>query len=479
MISGPVVGWVVDVQRDFMDPPSAGGRLYVHDLFDPTDVGATQALPAIARTVEWLRAHAAALVYTGDWHAMGDREIDPVAPDATRGTYPPHCMGLSPDPVERLGAALVPSVAPDPTTVVVLGRDADADEARAAATAAAVARRPVFVQKREFSVFDGNAGADAFVRALVAEVAGASGDAPTFVVCGVAADVCVRQAVDGLLARGHRVVVVRDAMWGLGLEPLDRLLTEWQARGAGVTTSALLARQREPSAVAIARRDFGATLGRHAKWARTGKRVSPHPDQAHVEVGDEEVRAREHDRACRGTGSRRPRVMALGAIEHETDAGGVLRARCASPGVAEGERTAAREQDAVGVSLLCGDVAVRAAVLGEVRPRRDARPGRDGHAPGRGRFRRIALRPHRERDATGGGREGDGHGDDEGWGLTHPLKVVSDLVGDGEHPCARPREGTQRTTPRQSLKRLAGCRAAVWRSRYGATSEPSRPHATT
>ncbi|GJG86666.1 hypothetical protein tb265_18470 [Gemmatimonadetes bacterium T265] len=236
MSARPVVGWVVDMQRDFMDPPSAGGRLYVHDLFDPADVGATQALPAIERTVAWLRAHADALVYTGDWHAPDDREIDAVAPDATRGTYPPHCMGLSLDPAERAGAALLPTIAPDAEAVVVLGRDATAADARTAAAAAA-AGRPVFIHKREFSVFDGNPGADAFVAALAADVAARAGAAPTFVVCGVAADVCVRQAVDGLLARGHAVVVVRDATWGLGLERLDAMLARWAAAGARAVTS--------------------------------------------------------------------------------------------------------------------------------------------------------------------------------------------------------------------------------------------------
>lgn len=234
--SHPVIGWVVDVQRDFMDPPSAGGRLYVHDLFDPADPGAVGALPAIERTVAWLRAHADALVYTGDWHADTDPEIDAVAPDATRGTYPPHCMGLSADPAERAGAAILPSVAPDVATTVVLGRDAGAEDARVAA-AAAVAGRPVFIHKREFSVFDGNPAAGAFVDALAADVAGRAGAPPTFVVCGVAADVCVRQAVEGLLARGHAVLVVRDATWGLGLEPLDAMLARWGAAGARATTS--------------------------------------------------------------------------------------------------------------------------------------------------------------------------------------------------------------------------------------------------
>lgn len=238
----PHVGWVVDVQYDFMTPPERGGRLYVHDLFDAADPGAERVLPAIARLVAWMRRACDAVIYTGDWHAPGDREIDPVAPDAARGTYPPHCMGLSDDPAERAGAALIPAVDPGPG-VLVLERDATDAQAVAAAGEAAVGR-PVFVHKREFSVFDGNPGAGAFVTAL-AEALGGGGVAPAFagpefIVGGVAADVCVRQAVDGLLARGHRVAVVRDATWGLGLEPLDALLARWAAAGARVVTVAEL-----------------------------------------------------------------------------------------------------------------------------------------------------------------------------------------------------------------------------------------------
>ncbi len=234
------VGWVVDVQRDFMDPPSRGGRLYVRDLFDPSDPGAEAARGTIAAAAAWMRAACDAVVFTGDWHAATDREIDAVAPDPSRGTYPPHCMGLSDDPAERAGAALIPEVDPGPGALV-LGRDAGGDEARAAAEAAA-GGRPVFVHKREFSVFDGNPGADAFVAALAAAVAARRGGAPPeFVVCGVAADVCVRHAVDGLLARGHRVAVVRDATWGLGLEPLGALLAGWAAAGARLVTAGELA----------------------------------------------------------------------------------------------------------------------------------------------------------------------------------------------------------------------------------------------
>lgn len=232
-VRGPIVGWVVDVQVDFMVPAEQGGRLYVRELSSATDVGATQVLPAIARTVAWLRERAAVLVFTGDWHRDDDAEIDAASPDFAT-TYPPHCMGASADASLRGGAALLPEVAPDDP--LVLDRDADAAEGARVAREALATRRPVFIHKSRFSVFEGNAGTDAFVRTLAERLG-----TPEFVACGVARDVCVTQAVDGLQDRGHHVTVVRDATWGLGLEAEPATLARWEARGARLVTSAALA----------------------------------------------------------------------------------------------------------------------------------------------------------------------------------------------------------------------------------------------
>ncbi|HMN10338.1 MAG TPA: cysteine hydrolase family protein [Gemmatimonadaceae bacterium] len=229
----PRIGWVVDVQHDFMRPE---GRLYVRNLFDASDAGAVQATPAIVRTVEWMRAACDVVVYTGDWHAYGDREIDTVAPDPTKGTYHPHCMGMSEDPEEARGASLIAEVDPG-RDVHVLPRDASEAHAREVARRALAERRAVFVQKHEFSVFEGNAGADAFVAAL----RDALGGAPEFFVCGVATDVCVKMAVDGLLDREAVVAVVQDATWSLGLLGPADTFDLWASRGATLTRSADLA----------------------------------------------------------------------------------------------------------------------------------------------------------------------------------------------------------------------------------------------
>ena len=226
-----LVGWIVDVQEDFMNP---SGRLYVRDLFDGMDPGAAEVIPALEAATAWMRANCDVIVYTGDWHGLEDEEIDPVAPDPARGTYPPHCMGRSPDAGERAGAEVIAQIRPrDP---VVLAHGATEEDAARVAHRAVAQRRPVFVRKTRFNVFEGNRACEAFVRSL----AEALGEALEFVVIGVARDVCMTQAVDGLQARGYAVTAVRDATWGLGLEPEEDTLARWARRGRVVTLAELV-----------------------------------------------------------------------------------------------------------------------------------------------------------------------------------------------------------------------------------------------
>jgi nicotinamidase-related amidase len=216
------IGWVVDAQNDFMRP---GGRLYVRDLFHEGDPGAVLIVPALVRSVEWMRRHCRLVVFTGDWHGPEDPEIDPTHPDPARGTYPPHCMGRSMDPEERKGAAIISEVAPE--RPVVIAADAPPAHALPALREAVASARSLILHKTRFDVFLGNTAAEALLDALDCELGGQM----EFFVVGVARDVCVTQAVDGLQARGRRVTAIRDAIWGLGLEPEGETLARWSARG--------------------------------------------------------------------------------------------------------------------------------------------------------------------------------------------------------------------------------------------------------
>ena len=213
---------------------SPDGRLYVKDLGDEADRGAVQIVPTLERAVAWMHGHCDLVVFTGDWHAAGDEEIDAEAPDPLVGTYPPHCMGRSEDGEERKGAEVIPEIRPaDP---LILPIDADAGLARDVATRAAADRRPVFIRKNRFDVFTGNPSTEVFLEALES----ALGARPELVVIGVARDVCVTQAVDGMQFRDYKVTTLSDGTWGLGLEPEATTLARWAQKGRVTTLAALM-----------------------------------------------------------------------------------------------------------------------------------------------------------------------------------------------------------------------------------------------
>jgi nicotinamidase/pyrazinamidase len=209
-----IVFWDVDTQFDFMVPPHAGGKLYVKNLHDDTDPGAVQVVPALERLSAYARHNGILRVATGDWHALDHREIDAENPDF-RSTYPPHCMADEP------GSEKIPETwLRDP---VVIPLRAEAETAREAVRQAEANGRDIFLQKEEFSCFTGNPATAALIEELAADA---------FVVYGVALDVCVKAAVEGMLERGEAVWLVEDATWGLGVEDGAALLERWEERGA-------------------------------------------------------------------------------------------------------------------------------------------------------------------------------------------------------------------------------------------------------
>jgi nicotinamidase/pyrazinamidase len=223
-----LVFWDVDTQFDFMTPPESGGKLYVKDPADPSDPGAVQIVPALRTLSEYAREHGVLRVATGDWHTLEHREIDAENPDF-RDTFPPHCMAG-----ER-GSEKIPETAlRDP---VVIPLRAEPEMAREAVRRARAEGRDIFLHKEEFSCFAGNPATDALLQAL---------DAEAIVVYGVALDVCVRHAVDGMLDRGKRVYLVEDATWGLGLEPREALLGAWAGRGVRLVSTAQVTAEFPP-----------------------------------------------------------------------------------------------------------------------------------------------------------------------------------------------------------------------------------------
>jgi len=206
------------MQRDFVLP---GGRLYVP--------GAEKLLANIRRLTDAAREGHVFLVSSGDFHAPDDPEFK---------TFPPHCVKGMP------GSELVPEALAEKVARVP-------NEESAKLPADLSKYQQVLLEKQTLDVFQ-TCHADELVERL--------GKEPEFVVFGVVTEYCVSCAVKGLLQRGRRVAVVRDAIETLKPEEGSKVAEEWQRLGAKLTTTnqalaALNLEQRRFTASGISSRE--------------------------------------------------------------------------------------------------------------------------------------------------------------------------------------------------------------------------------
>ena len=190
-----IVFWEVDAQADFILP---GGKLYVP--------GAEKIIPNIKHLVDAASETQTLLVSSGDAHPEVDPEFK---------IFPPHCLRDSP------GAEIIPEgmlprsyVVPNSASFALPPRILDFQQ--------------IVLQKQTFDVFD-NPQTDEIVKRL--------GTESEFVVFGVVTEFCVRCAAKGLLARGHKVAVVQDAIETLKPEEGRHTLDELKALGARLITT--------------------------------------------------------------------------------------------------------------------------------------------------------------------------------------------------------------------------------------------------
>jgi nicotinamidase/pyrazinamidase len=200
MLSRTVVFWEVDAQADFMLP---GGKLYVP--------GAEKLLPNIRRLTDAARQGRVFLVSHGCYHTKDDPEF---------AIFPPHCVQGTP------GANLVPEALTEKVVTV---------PNQAASLPPDLSRyQQILLEKQTLNIFESR-HADELVERLGPNV--------EFVVFGVVTEFCVRFAAKGLLERGRRVSVVRDAIETLNSEDGKRAVAELQALGATfITTEQALSR---------------------------------------------------------------------------------------------------------------------------------------------------------------------------------------------------------------------------------------------
>src|SRR5579863_9579191 len=211
MASRRIVFWEVDAQADFMLP---GGKLYVP--------GAEKIVPNIERLVKAAIDTGTLLVSSGDAHPEGDPEFE---------RFPPHCLRGTP------GARIIPEgLAPNFGTI-------PNDPSRPLPKHILSFPQIVF-EKQTLDVFD-NPHATELVALLPADT--------QYIVFGVVTEYCVRCAAKGLLERGRKVAIVKDAIETLSPDAGRAALDELQSLGARlITTDEALAEVRAPASVANA-----------------------------------------------------------------------------------------------------------------------------------------------------------------------------------------------------------------------------------
>ena len=195
MVSRNFIFWEVDVQRDFVLP---GGRLYVP--------GAEKLLPNIRRLTDAVRQGEVFLVSHGCFHTPDDPEFK---------IFPPHCVKGTP------GAELVPEALTNK-----VARVENTDEAKLPVDLSQY--QQILLEKQTLNIFESRY-ADELLRRL--------GNQAEFVVFGVVTEYCVSFAAKGLLERGRRVAVVKDAIETLKKEDGESTVAELQRLGARLITT--------------------------------------------------------------------------------------------------------------------------------------------------------------------------------------------------------------------------------------------------
>lgn len=194
-----LIFWDVDTQRDFIEP---GGKLYVP--------GAETIVGNLERLTRWAQQNRILVVASMDAHLPGDEEFQ---------QYPPHCLAGTPGQ-EKIPATRLPRQAVVPNRPAPLPAKLDDYD-------------QIIVEKQHLDVFT-----NPNLEALLARLGRERG----IVLYGVVTEICVARAARGLLDRGYRIALVRDAVYHLE-EAQGRATAEEVVRRGGrvVTTDDVLA----------------------------------------------------------------------------------------------------------------------------------------------------------------------------------------------------------------------------------------------
>jgi nicotinamidase/pyrazinamidase len=190
MHKNKVVFWEVDLQEDFMLP---GGKLYVS--------GAEKIIPNIMRLVDQARSGRVLLISSACRHLPDDPEFK---------VFPPHCVRGTP------GERIIPEgLTQKPYSIP--------NDGNARLPSSIFENQQLILEKQTLDVF-GNPHTETIVNRL--------GKDTEYLVFGVVVEHCVYLAAKGLLDRGHKVSIVKDAVETLKGADGQRSLDELRSIGA-------------------------------------------------------------------------------------------------------------------------------------------------------------------------------------------------------------------------------------------------------
>ena len=183
----------IDTQFDFMNP---NGALYVPDAEDIID--------NIKRLFDYAKEHKIKILSSTDAHQVDDPEFK---------LFPPHCIKDTPG-----NQKIEASTCKD--NIIIENIEQDITESM-------LDHEQLIVESQTFDIFE-SINTDEIVKKL---------DAHNYVVFGVAADYCVKEAVLGLLKYGYNVSLVTDATKAITKEGKEEALKEMKDAGAVFTTT--------------------------------------------------------------------------------------------------------------------------------------------------------------------------------------------------------------------------------------------------
>jgi len=196
-----VIYWVVDVQNDFMKPD---GALAVKD--------ADTIVENLKNKYNDFSSKGMQIVFTKDWHFEKSEELSST-PDY-KTTFPNHCMAYTD------GAKLIDIYDGVEDSVEEL----DWTQYYNYQDLCEIAKsKEIIIKKDKFDVFAGNKYTEQLLSIIQPDVV---------YVSGVATNVCVDQAVMGLLKRGIEVRVITNTIKELPNLPVHEVIDVWVSNGA-------------------------------------------------------------------------------------------------------------------------------------------------------------------------------------------------------------------------------------------------------